>query len=333
MRAALFVVLFAAAHSTHVADSQAAGDVRSGQAPAQAQAPAPAAPPPGTDIYLIELKGGLAGIKGAKPTPVSVASGYDNQPYFSPDGGTRILFAANHDGKQTDVFAFDRATGRVSQVTQTPENENSPSFLPSGFSEAGGFSVVQSEMPTAPGAPRVQRLWRFNAQGRSPQLILKDIQPVGYHAWIDADKVALFVLGQPNTLQLASVKTGKAEVLTKAIGRSLHRVPGTRQVSFVQRDGESGPYLIKEIDIDSRKVDTLVTFIDGSPERDYAWMPDGKTILMSAGTTVASWTRGQTGTVVVFDAADHGLGAVTRLTVSPKGDAVAIVVAEPGPKK
>jgi Tol biopolymer transport system component len=297
-----------------------------------AQAQAPAAPPPSTDIYLLSMTSGLPSLKSAKPSVVSTVPGYDNQPMFSPDG-SRILFAANHDGKQFDVYAFDRATGRMSQLTRTEENENSPTVLPAGLGEAGSFSVVQSELPAAPGAARVQRLWRFTGQGQSPQLILKDIQPVGYHAWLDADKVALFVLGQPNTLQLASVQTGKGEVLTRAIGRSLHRVPGTRRVSFVQRDGESGPYLIKEIDIDSRKVDTLTTFVEGSPERDYAWMPDGKTLLMSAGTKVFSWIRGGQAPVVVFDAADHALGAVTRMAVSPKGDAVAIVVAEPSTRQ
>jgi Tol biopolymer transport system component len=60
-------------------------------------------------------------MKAARPTPVSTAPGYDNQPYFTPDGA-RILLAANHDGKQTDVYVFDRAAGRVSQLTQTPEN-------------------------------------------------------------------------------------------------------------------------------------------------------------------------------------------------------------------
>ena len=107
----------------------------------------------------------------------------------------------------------------MSQLTQTPENENSPTPLPIGLGESGGFSVVQSEMD------RTQRLWRFNAQGRNPQLILTDIKPVGYHAWVDADKVALFVLGQPNSLQLASVKTGKGDVVANGIGRSLHPLP------------------------------------------------------------------------------------------------------------
>ena len=292
----------------------------------QATAPAqPAAPPPSTDIYLVSLTGGLPSMKASKPSPVSTMAGYDNQPMFSPDG-SRILFAANHDGKQTDIYAFDRASRRVSQVTRTAENENSPTFLPAGIGATGDFSVVQSEMD------RTQRLWRFDAQGGSPQLILTDIKPVGYHAWVDADRVGLFVLGQPNSLQLASVKTGKGEVVANGIGRSLHRIPGTRLISFVHREA-SGEFWIKQIDVDTKKIDPLTKVVDGNTERDMTWMPDGRTILMSGGTKLYSWTRGASGWTEVFDVSAHDLGAVSRLAVSPKGDAVAIVVAESGPKK
>jgi Tol biopolymer transport system component len=233
-----------------------------------------------------------------------------------------LLFAANHDGKQTDVFLFTRDNGRVSQLTNTPENENSPTYLPAGAGAPGGFSVVRSEMD------KTQRLWRFNASGREPELILTDIKPVGYHAWVDAERVALFVLGEPNSLQLASVKTGKGEVAANGIGRSLHRVPGTRQVSFVHREA-SGEFWIKVIDVDSKKIEPLTKVVEGATDRDMAWLPDGKTILMSGGTKVFSWTRGASGWTEVFDAAAHSLGAVSRIAVSPKGDAVAIVVAEP----
>ena len=50
---------------------------------------------------------------------------------------------------------------------------------------------------------------------------------------------------------------------------------------------------------------------------------------MSAGRKVWSWTRGATGWSEVFDGAAFQLGAISRLAVSPKGDAVAMVVAEP----
>lgn len=288
---------------------------------AASQPPQPAAPPPSTDIYLVPLSAGLGSMKAAKPAVVSNVAGYDNQPMFSADG-SRILFSANHDGKQFDIYAFDRATGRAAQLTRTPENENSPTFLPAGLGDAGGFSVVQTEMD------KTQRLYRFDAQGRNPQLLLSDIKPVGYHAWIDSDRLGLFVLGQPNSLQLASVKTGKGEVIAGGIGRSLHRIPGTRAISFVHRE-PSGEFWIKLIDVDSKKIDLLTRVVDGNSERDMAWMPDGKTILMSGGTKIYSWSRGAAGWTEVFDAAAHGLGAVSRLAVSPKGDAVAIVVAEP----
>lgn len=285
------------------------------------QAPAPAQPPPGTDIYLLPITAGLASLKTARPAPLSVAPGYDNQPMFSPDGA-RVLFAANRDGRQIDIYAFDRASGRVTQLTQTAENENSPTFVPAGLGEPGGFSVVQTE------PDRSQRLWRFNAAGKNPQLVLADVKPVGYHAWVEPDHLAMFILGQPATLQVGRVGTGKAEVVARDIGRSLHRIPGTRQVSFVQRE-PTAEFWIKQIDIDSRQIVPLVRGVEGSSDRDYAWMPDAQTIVMSAGTKVWSWTRGANGWTEVFDGAAFQLGAISRLAASPKGDALALVVAEP----
>ncbi|MEW6319479.1 MAG: hypothetical protein AB1635_00155 [Acidobacteriota bacterium] len=287
-----------------------------GQAPTQAPAP-----PPATDIYLVPLANGLQSMRAATPVPVSTAAGYDNQPHFSADG-TRLLFAANRDGRQIDLYAWDRAAGRVVQITHTPENENSPTYLPAGLGDAGGFSVVRTE------ANKAQRLWRFDAAGGNPHVVLPAIQPVGYHAWIDADRVALFVLGQPATLQLASVKTGKAEVVAEGIGRSLHRVPGTRRVSFVQRES-SGEFWIKQIDLDTRAIDRLARAVEGSADRDMAWMPDGGTMLMASGTRVHAWTIGGSGWTEVYDAAAYGLGAVSRIAVAPTGDAIALVVAEP----
>jgi Tol biopolymer transport system component len=285
----------------------------------QPPAQQPPASPPATDIYLLPLGDGLASMKTARPSPIANSPGYENQPMFSPDGA-RILFAANR-GVQTDVFMFDRTTGRTSQLTETAENENSPTYLPDGIGEPGGFSVVRTE------PDRSQRLWRFDAQGRNPQIVLPDVKPVGYHAWVDADSVALYVLGQPATLRIASVKSGVAVIATADIGRSLHRVPGTRYVSFVQREA-SGEFWIKQIEISSKTIEPLVKAVDGSTDRDMAWMPDGRTLLMSAGTKVFSWMRGAPGWTEVFDAAAHDLGAVSRLAISPRGDAIAVVVAE-----
>jgi Tol biopolymer transport system component len=73
---------------------------------AQQKPPQPA-PPPSTDIYLLEMTGGLDSLKNAKPQPIATEKGYDNQPSFTPDGRT-ILFTANRDGKQMDIYQHTR---------------------------------------------------------------------------------------------------------------------------------------------------------------------------------------------------------------------------------
>jgi hypothetical protein len=290
------------------------GDVAAPQGdPAPAEAPAP---PPGTDIYLLPIEHGLDGLTDATPLPVAVEPGYENQPAFD-EGGQVVLFTAMRDGTQTDAFRFDRRDGTTRPLWTTTEGEYSPTPTPDG--EA--YSVIRVE------ADGTQRLWRFPRDGGEPSLILTDIRPVGYHAWVDEDTLGLFVLGQPATLQIARVSTGTADTVASGIGRSLHRVPGTRKISYVQRAGDD-EFWIDEIDVDTREITRLVQAVEDSSERDYAWMPDGQTVLMSAGTAIYRWTRGQPGWTGVVDVAPHGLGAVTRLAVSPSADAIAIVVNE-----
>ena len=73
---------------------------------------------------------------------------------------------------------------------------------------------------------KTQRLWRVDRSGKSPAVILPEIKPVGYHTWVDADQLVLFVLGPPATLQLARVSTGKADIVARDIRRSLQPIPG-----------------------------------------------------------------------------------------------------------
>ena len=90
---------------------------------------------------------------------------------------------------------------------------------------------------------------------------------------------------------------------------ALRVIPGSSRVSFVQREGE-GAYSIVALDPASKRTEVLVKTVEGSSDRDYAWMPDGQTLLMSAGTKVFAWSRGGRGWREVLDVAPHGLGAV-----------------------
>jgi dipeptidyl aminopeptidase/acylaminoacyl peptidase len=275
----------------------------------------PAAPPPSTDIYELVFDGRLDALAAAKPQPVATERGYENQPFYTPDGGA-LLFTANRDGKQMDIYEFDRRTRRTRVLIATPEGEYSPTVMPDGQQ----LSVIRVE------ADATQRLWRFDRSGSNPHVILSDIKPVGYHAWIDADQLALYVLGKPATLQHARVSTAKASIVTEGIGRSLQRVPQTTRVSFVQRESATVVW-VKEFDPGSGAVTPLVRLIDGE-EHDTAWTGDG-TLLVSAGTKIHAWRRGEKTWREVADVMGHKLGAVTRMAVAPDGRALAIVVNEP----
>jgi Tol biopolymer transport system component len=286
--------------------------------------PAALRPQTATDIHLFPMKGGVESLAAARPQPMAAEPGYENQPFFDPDG-QRVLFTANRDGRQTDIYEFDRRSGATRQLTRTPEGEYSPTIprvRPAAASlSRDGFTVIRVE------ADGTQRLWQFDREGRNPVLVFTDIKPVGYHAWIDADRLALYVLGDPATLQTARVSTGRAGIVARDVGRTLRVVPGTSRVSFVQREG-GGTYAIRSMDPATGTSEVITGTVEGSLDRDYEWMPDGRTLLMSAGTKVFAWTQGVPGWREILDVGPHRLGAVTRLAVSPGADALAVVTAE-----
>src|SRR4029079_16613844 len=90
-------------------------------------------------------------------------------------------------------------------------------------------------------ADGAQRLWQFTLDGRAPSLVLRDVKPVGYHAWVDATTLVLFVLGPPATLQVADTASGKADIVALDIARSIQRIPSRVAVSFVAREVASAP--------------------------------------------------------------------------------------------
>lgn len=286
--------------------------------------PAALRPQTATDIHLFPMSGGVASLAAARPQPMATEPGYENQPFFDADG-RRVLYTANRDGGQTDIYEFNRTTGATRQLTRTPEGEYSPTIpavRPAAAALArDGVTVIRVE------ADGTQRLWQFDRQGQDPVIVMPDVKPVGYHAWIDADRVALYVLGQPATLQVARVSTGRAEIVARDIGRTLRVIPGSSRLSFVQREPDE-TYSIMSFEPSTGRIERITGTVAGSFDRDYEWMPDGQTVLMSAGTKVFAWSRGATSWREVLDVAPHGLGAVTRMAVSPQGDVLAVVTAE-----
>ena len=278
----------------------------------------PPAAPPDTEIFLAPLSVANGTLTIGAPVNISKSPGYDNQPSFTPDG-QHILFTSIRGGTQTDIYRYDIAPATIARVTNTTESEYSPTVTPDGRH----ISVIRVE------ADGTQRLWRFTMEGTQPELVLTDVKPVGYHAWADERTLALFVLGQPATLQLADAPTGKSEILVTGIGRSIQRVPGGGTVSFVERQAPAqqggAPALhIRELDPKTKRVTPLVDAVAGAAEADCAWTPDG-TLLMADKDVLYAWKRGDAAWRRVADLAALGVRGVSRIAVSQNGDRIAFV--------
>lgn len=264
---------------------------------------------PDTDIFVAEISGTASSPSFSGWRNVTRRAGYDNQPGFSSD--SRAIFYTVQESGQTDIYRHDLDSGRNEQVTTTPESEYSATMMPGG----DRFSAIRVE------ADSTQRLWSFRLDGSAPELVLTDIAPVGYHAWLNDTTLGLFVLGRPATLQIADTETGAARVAGHAIGRSLHRVPGRTAVSFLHRDG--GASMIRTLEPATGASAALVAPLDDS--QDYAWTPSGVMIMGSGSVlyafdplTDSTWRQ-------LVDLSGAGIDGITRLAISPDGTQIAVV--------
>ena len=285
-----------------------------GDAPPDSRPTGPLPPgPPGTDIWLAPLTSTPEGMpRIGTPTNITERPGYDNQPYFLPDGSGFWFTAVDDHSGQADIWRYDIASGGVAQVTQSaPESEYSATPLPNG----SGISVIRVE------ADSTQRLWRFDADGRNASVLIPDVAPVGYHKWADEHTVVMFVLGNPATLQIWNEDLGLLPIAAYDIGRSIQPIPGSDHVSYVQRH-EDGTSSIMRLRPHTGESELLVATPHGGDF--HAWTPDG-VLLMGEASSLLAWKPGSGSEwTVVADFGDIGI-TISRLAVSPDGTHIAIV--------
>jgi hypothetical protein len=268
-----------------------------------------AVPTPDPDVYLAPLSGSGNELRIGPYRNVSARPGYDNQPAFTPDGAA-LLFTAADGAGQADIMRYELDTGIAALLTQTfPESEYSATPIPDG----SGFSAIRVE------ADSTQRLWRFEWGGSAVAPLLPDVAPAGYHAWSGMEHLALFVLGDPPTLQVAAPGPGEGEVVDSGIGRSLQPIPGTDEISYVRLSDDGG--MVMALDPEAGTTRPIGPTLGGG--QDHAWSPAGD-LLMGNGGVVHRWDPvAEEWTPVAMEQAFEGV--VSRMAVSADGTLLAFV--------
>lgn len=306
-------------------------------------APAPEAPeatdppqaaagaPPDTEIFVAPVSWDGDSPTVGTPENVTFRDGYDNQPRFRADGS--LLYTRDTAGPagqpgQTDIWRLPPLgrAGEAQRLTDTPESEYSPT--PRTWMGDGSFTVVRVE------GDGTQRLWLFDARGRSPQLAVRDLQPVGYHAWAeDGRALVSFVLGEPPRLVLSRPPENRRgrrdwshETVTADIGRGLAALDRHR-VAFVQK-GETW-----RIDLLDTRNGSVSPLVETRPQREdftvdprgALWTGDGPRLYRFVPGEDDGWRQ-------VADLSDvAGVGSITRLAFSADGSRLALVAIAEAP--
>ncbi len=268
---------------------------------------------PGTEIWLFDLSVKKNKVRITNGVNITNRNGYDNQPHFHRTLPI-IYYSSIRDDGRSEIFAYNIVNKKTEQFTHTPEREYSPTLAPDGKNIS---CIIQRDN----GA---QDLGLYQIETKEVNVIVNDLI-VGYHVWLTADALALFVLEGENeapTLRLYNLQTQKDSILAKNIGRSLHKVPRKDAFSFVQKN-ETGE---NEIFIYDRKKKTTTPFVKTLPKReDLLWLNNGM-VMMSDGENIFYYNNGWQ-KIENFNV-DKKLKNITRIAVDAQNKKLAVVAEE-----
>lgn len=263
---------------------------------------------PNPDIVVFDLSNDGKKFSISNPIIIANSTGYDNQPSFSRDGKT-IFFTRMENGV-ANLWSWSFENQKTQPLTQSEFAEYSPTQIPF---EPKSFSTVRVEKDG------IQRLWKFSGD-KGYSMIFDTIKPVGYHVW-DNKNIAMFILGEPQTLQVTNYDTKKVQIIDDNIGRCLQKRPVASQISYTRLNEKLPRVYI--YDFSEKKKHYFATL--PSEIEDYTWFSknqiitsDGSNLFVLEDSTAKQWQK-------IYNLSSFKLTGISRLAISPDLTKLAIV--------
>ena len=260
----------------------------------------------GTEVYIAQLITAPMGYQIGPLSNCSNNAGYDNQPSFWSED--TLLYAANRNG-QTDVVLHQLASGEKNWRSATGQgSEYSPLRIPT----TEEFSAIRLD------TTGLQRLYRYDRNGES-QLLHPDLK-IGYQLWVDATTLLCTVLVDDRMdLYLIAVEGGTATLMQNNVGRSLHKVPNSEQLSFIHR--KEGKAIVTTLDQKTKAQEAVFILPEGV--QDHAWLADG-TLVYGQGSALYTLGSDQAPRLL-HQFKEEEIKGISRIAVSPQGKHLALV--------
>ncbi len=267
-----------------------------------------------TDIWLMDLT-----MKEGKPTAgalerITENDYYDNQPCFSKDG-TLLYYVSMADTTQSDIFEYNLKRKIFRQVTNTPESEFQPQPVPY---DKYKLSVVRVDDDKA------QRFYIMTFDGAEPEQAMNNQDSVAYYTWMNDTTVGLYLLnGAGGSLQQFDMKVQQSIILMEGnFGRCLARIPGSDDLSYVQKSSD-GKYILIRYQIEGEQRTPVGILMDSI--EDYCWGADGKIYSGNKGILYFYDTKSDNPVWTQVADLTKTVGTFYRLAMNPKGDKIALV--------
>lgn len=268
-----------------------------------------------TDIYLLDVVETASGYTLNSATQITRNLGYDNQPYFSPDGNMLLYASAKPGYSQSDIYALDIKNWSLNAwTTTTNESEFSPNYMP----DQKFYSVVKVEKDSS------QRIWKLpvNFDGKTkPQVLFPQEKKVGYYAWLTGEDIAAFIVGDPFTLYAMNTEKSSKTVIDKYIGRTILKVPNEKAVTYVRKSDEG--WKIMRWDLETQKSTEIIRCLEGS--EDFTWTSKGSILMGQDGILYRFNPKKDKDWVKVADLTTKGIKNFYRLAINTAGNKIAVV--------
>lgn len=202
---------------------------------------------------------------------------YTNQPHFSQSGDALFYTQMITDGEQsqTDVFRYDMFRHFHENLTRSATAEYSPTPRFDGT----GLSVILVDEAGK------QWLWALDEQGARQDRLL-DVEPIGYHVWLNSHSVLAFVLGEPHTLQRLPLNS-EGDTVDEHIGASLWPVPDTGLFAYTKNPApDKQPDTLMGYD-PATGISNVLTRMPVNVNY-HAWTPKGEAIVVK-GAAIWRW--------------------------------------------
>lgn len=264
-----------------------------------------------TEVYLCDIKSEYGGLITYNFQNISNNEGYDSQPSFASNN--QVLFAGNKAG-QTDIALYNISKKTKNWLNKTTEGgEYSPIQIPGSNSKVSAVRLDTDGL---------QRLYLYdNTSEETPELI-EGLQ-VAYYNFYNAETIIAAVLSDDNLdLVFSDLKEKRIDTFVRNVGRSIHRVPNSKTMSYTSVNEEKNQDLYL-LDMETRESFFVCQLPIGI--QDYAWLNDSQVLIGSGNKLYIYDTFLNSDWKEVADLSDYNIRDITRLAVSPDGQKLSLV--------